>query len=134
MPVSYKRKILLVKQLSWAREIDSPLHVSLWKVWKRFGDFLPDTHFIHLNLNYCIFLLKLRPFKNYSGTFHVIEKHVDIYNLKPDSIITMRVSQLTGLPANRAHEITHLIFVFFSDVPGSRLNESVRLTGQTRLM
>ena len=39
--------------------------------------FLHGTDFIQLN--YCIFLLKLRPFKNYSSTFHIIAKHVDIY-------------------------------------------------------
>ena len=32
-----------------------------------------------IQLNCCIFLLKLHPFKNYSITFHIIAKHVDIY-------------------------------------------------------
>ena len=41
------------------------------------GDFLHGTNFIEVN--YCIFLLKLRPFKNYSSTFHIIANHVDIY-------------------------------------------------------
>ena len=39
--------------------------------------FLHGTDFIQLN--YCIFLLKLRPFKNYRSTFHINAKHVDVY-------------------------------------------------------
>ena len=31
-----------------------------------------------IQVNYSIFLLKLRPFKNYCSTFHIIAKHVDI--------------------------------------------------------
>ena len=44
---------------------------------KALAIFLHGTDFIQLN--YGIFLLKLRPFKNYSSTFHIIAKHVDIY-------------------------------------------------------
>ena len=50
---------------------------------ERFGDFLQGTDFIQLN--YCIFLLKLRPFKNYSSTFHIIAKHVDIHIVVGDT-------------------------------------------------
>ena len=53
------------------------------EVWKRFGDFLHGTDFIQLN--YCIFLLKLQPFKTYSRTFHIIAKHVDIYIVVADT-------------------------------------------------
>ena len=45
--------------------------------------FFYGTDFI--KLNYCIFLLKLRPFKNYSNTFHIIAKHVDIYIVVGDT-------------------------------------------------
>ena len=45
--------------------------------------FLHGTDFIQLD--YCIFLLKLRPCKNYSSTFHIIAKHVDIYILVGDT-------------------------------------------------
>ena len=45
--------------------------------------FLHGTDFIRLN--YCIFLLKLRPFKNYSSTFHIIAKHFDIYIVVGDT-------------------------------------------------
>ena len=45
--------------------------------------FLHGTDFI--KLNYCIFLLKLRPFKNYRSTFHIIAKHVDIYIVVGDT-------------------------------------------------
>ena len=45
--------------------------------------FLHGTDFIQQN--YCIFLLKLRPFINYSSTFHIIAKHVDIYIVVGDT-------------------------------------------------
>ena len=34
---------------------------------------------------YCIFLSKLRPFQNYSSTFYIIAKHVDIYIVVGDT-------------------------------------------------
>ena len=50
--------------------------------------------------NYCIFLLKLRPLKNYSITFHIIAKHVDIYIVGGDtkctiSIIVIKLDKLS---------------------------------------
>ena len=45
--------------------------------------FLHGTDFIQLS--YCIFLLKLRPFKNYSSSFHIIAKHLDIYIVVGDT-------------------------------------------------
>ena len=38
-----------------------------------------DMALILFNLIIVYFCLKLRPFKNYSSTFHIIAKHVDIY-------------------------------------------------------
>ena len=58
-----------------AWELDSPWRDMFH--WKRFGDFVHGIDLIQLN--YCIFLLKLRPFKNYSITFNIIAKHVDVY-------------------------------------------------------
>ena len=57
-----------------AREFDSPWHVSHSKP---FGDFVHGVAFIQLNN--CIFQLKLRPFKSHGSTFNIIAKHVDIY-------------------------------------------------------
>ena len=71
MAVYCKIKILQVKQLSCAREFDFPITCFTLK-----------SHFLHgpdfIQLNYCIFLLKLRPFKNCSSNFHIIVKHVDV--------------------------------------------------------
>ena len=35
--------------------------------------------FDFIQLNYCIFLLNVRPLKYYSITFHIIANHVDMY-------------------------------------------------------
>ena len=95
MAVSCKIKILQVKQLSYAREFDSPLHVPHWKVWKRFGDFfmavIYSTELLYIPV-------KITAFKNYSSTFHIIAKHVDIYIVVGDtkcaiSIIVLLLSR-----------------------------------------
>ena len=44
---------------------------------KTLGDFVHGIEFIELN--YCIFLLKLRSFKNYRSTFNINAKLVDSY-------------------------------------------------------
>ena len=61
---------------------------------KLFGDFLHGADFIQLD--YCIFLLKLWPFKNYSSTFHIIAKHVDIYIVVRDAKSAISVMEGGG--------------------------------------
>ena len=80
MAVSCKLKNLQVKQLSRVmqgnrREFDSP---DMFHPENALAIlYMAGMDFIHPN--YFIFLLKLQEFKNYSSTFNITAKHVDIY-------------------------------------------------------